>query len=53
MTSFSYLDKQSKVNHFGMMAFHVNSKTFGSSSAPGKPDNGLKFTQVKLEVIAD
>ena len=53
MTSFAYLDEGSEVNHFGMMAFHVNSKTFGSSSAPDKPDNGLKFTQVKLEILEE
>ena len=53
MTSFSYEDEGSDVNHFGMLAFHVNSKTFGSSSAPGQDDNGLTFSQVKLEILSD
>ena len=53
MTYFEYEDKGSKVNNFGMLAFHVNSKTFGSSSAPGKPDNGLKFTKVKLQILSE
>ena len=50
LTSFRYLDEGSTVNNFGMLAFHVNSKTFGSSSSPDKPDNGLDFTRVTLEV---
>ncbi len=53
MTSFSYNDEQSNVNNFGMMAFHVNSKTFGSSSTPEKDDNGIKFSHVKLEVLSE
>ena len=51
MTGFSFDDKDSNVNHFGMLAFHVNSKTFGSSSAPDKPDNGLDFSRVTVEVV--
>jgi len=51
MTEFSHLDKTGEVNNFGMLAFHVNSKTFGSSSTPGKSDNGIEFTNVRLEVI--
>ena len=51
MTEFSHLDKTSAVNNFGMLAFHVNSKTFGSSSTPGKSDNGIEFTNVRLEVF--
>jgi len=53
MTSFSYEDEGSNVNNFGMLAFHVNSKTFGSSSAPGKDDNGITFSQVKLEILPE
>ena len=53
MTSFSYEDEGSNVNNFGMLAFHVNSKTFGSSSAPGKDDNGITFSQVKLEILSE
>lgn len=51
MTSFAHFDEDSKVNHFGMLAFHVNSKTFGSSSAPDKPDNGIDFSNVKIEIL--
>lgn len=53
ITSLSHVDAGSIVNNFGMMAFHVNSKTFGSSSSPGKPDNGIEFSNVKLEILAN
>jgi len=53
MTEFSHFDEGSKVNNFGMLAFHVNSKTFGSASSPDKPDNGVEFSNVRLEVLAE
>ncbi len=51
LTEFSFVDEESEVNQFGMLAFHVNSKTFGSSKKPGEPDNGLDFSAVRLEVV--
>ncbi len=51
MTSFSYVDEGSAVNNIGMLSFHVNSKTFGSSGSPDKPDNGIDFNNVKVEVL--
>lgn len=51
MTEFSHFDEGSIVNNFGMLSFHVNSKTFGSSSTPGTPDNGIEFSNVMLEVV--
>lgn len=53
MTSFSYFDEGSMVNNFGMLAFHVNSKTFGSSGSPGKADNGIDFSRVTLEIVEE
>lgn len=50
LTEFSYVDGGSDTNNFGMLAFHVNSKTFGSSKKPGEPDNGIDFSNIKLEV---
>ena len=41
MTAFRLLDAESLVNNFGMLSFHVNSRTFGASSTPGRPDNVL------------
>ncbi len=51
LTEFATLDEGSDVNTFGMLAFHVNSKTFGTSKNPGDADNGLDFTNVKIEVL--
>ena len=51
LTEFSVMDEGSDVNNFGMLAFHVNSKTFGSSKKKNTPDNGIDFKNVKIEVI--
>ena len=51
LSEFSLLDEGSDVNNFGMLAFHVNSKTFGSSKKKGEPDNGIDFKNVKVEVL--
>lgn len=51
LSEFSHTDAGSDVNNFGMLAFHVNSKTFGSSKKKDEPDNGLDFTNVKIEVM--
>ena len=50
LSEFSLVDDGSEVNNFGMLAFHVNSKTFGSSKKTDTPDNGLDFLNIKLEV---
>ena len=48
---FSTIDEGSTVNFFGMLAFHVNSKAFGSANSPDQPDNGIDFSSVRLEVL--
>lgn len=35
----------------GMLAFWVNSATFGTSDTPGAADNGIDFSNVKIEYI--
>ena len=50
LSTFSTVDKDSDVNNFGQLAFHVNSQTFGSSNEKKVADNGITFTNVKLEV---
>ena len=52
LSEFSFVDEQSDVNNFGMLAFHVNSETFGTSADVDTPDNGLEFTNVKVEVLS-
>ncbi len=34
---------------FGMLAFWANSNIFGSSATPGTPDNGIDFSNVRVE----
>ena len=51
LSEFSLLDEGSDINNFGMLAFHVNSKTFGSSKEADTPDNGLDFKNIKVEVL--
>ena len=51
LSEYSFTDEGSEINNFGMLAFHVNSKTFGSSKKADTPDNGLDFTNIKLEVM--
>lgn len=52
LSEFSFVDEGSDFNHVGMLAFHVNSKTFGSSKKPGTVDNGLDFNVITLELVA-
>ncbi len=51
LTEFAHLDEGSDVNTIGMLAFHVNSKTFGSSKDRETPDNGIDFSNVTVEVL--
>lgn len=32
-----------------MLAFHVNSRRFGTSNSAGDPDNGIDFSNIKIE----
>lgn len=36
---------------FNLLAFHANSNNFGSTTALGDPDNGLEFSNVRLEFV--
>ena len=51
LSSYSIVDEGSDTNNIGMLAFHVNSKTFGSSKKKDEPDNGLDFSSVSVEVL--
>lgn len=50
LSEFTFVDNGSEVNNIGMLAFHVNSKTFGSSKLTETADNGLDFSNIRLEV---
>ena len=51
LSQFSKLDAGAKISRIGMLAFHVNSKTFGSSKKKNTPDNGIDFKNVKVEML--
>jgi hypothetical protein len=51
LTEFATVDKDSKTNNFGQLAFHVNSVTFGKSNEKKTPDNGLDFSNVRVEIL--
>ncbi len=35
----------------GFLGFHINSNQFGSTNAQGEPDNGIDFSNIKIEFI--
>ncbi|WP_420862672.1 polysaccharide lyase family 7 protein [Algirhabdus cladophorae] len=51
LTTFTHMDLDSQVNNFGMLSFHVNSVTFGTSNEINSPDNGLDFSNVRVEIL--
>src|SRR5262249_53573404 len=51
LSSFTGSDASATATTFGMLAFHVNSNIFGSSSTPNTADNGIDFTNIKIEYI--
>jgi hypothetical protein len=51
MDSHSVNDTNAIANHFGMLGFWANSSTFGSSSSLGAADNGIDFSNIKVERV--
>ncbi|OUD08420.1 hypothetical protein BVC71_12990 [Marivivens niveibacter] len=51
VSTFAVADPDTGLENIGMLAFHVNSKTFGSSKDPNTADNGIDFTNVRIDVI--
>jgi hypothetical protein len=52
LTTYTVTDESNIVSTFGALAFHVNSSTFGSSGTPYTADNGIDFSNIKIEYIA-
>ena len=52
LSTHSVVDTSGAVTSFGMLAFHAGSSLFGSSSTPGQANNGIDFTNIKIEYIA-
>lgn len=51
--TFSVVDNASPTFVYDMLAFHVNSNRFGSTNAQNSPNNGIDFTNVKIEFIPE
>lgn len=53
LTSHTLSDASAIVNNIGMIGVWVNSGLFGSSATIGAADNGIDFTNIKIEVIPE
>ncbi|HMP81363.1 MAG TPA: PEP-CTERM sorting domain-containing protein [Verrucomicrobiota bacterium] len=51
LSTHSVTDSTASTTTFGMLAFHAGSNLFGSSATPGQPDNGIDFTNIKIEYV--
>jgi len=49
LASHTRSDTSGIANHFGLLAFWANSGNFGSSGTIGQPDNGIDFSNIKIE----
>ncbi|MDB4354162.1 hypothetical protein N9Z02_02550 [Akkermansiaceae bacterium] len=49
LDSFTATDASGIANNIGMLGFWANSSTFGSTNFSGDPDNGITFSNVKIE----
>ena len=52
LSSTTVSDVSGIVSNIGMLAFHANSSIFGSTSAAGQADNGIDFSNIKIEYTA-
>ncbi len=53
LCSYTQADTSAIANHYGLLAFWANSGTFGSSATPDTADNGIDFSNVKVEYIPE
>jgi hypothetical protein len=53
LSTFTGSDASGIVNTFGMLAFQVTSGTFGTSATPNTADNGIDFSNIKIEVVPE
>ncbi len=52
LTSHTLSDASANVTSIGMLGVHANSSGFGSSSITNTADNGIDFSNIKVEYIA-
>jgi hypothetical protein len=53
LTSHTLTDTNGIVNNIGVLGVWANSSTFGSSGTIGAADNGIDFSNIKIEVIPE
>jgi hypothetical protein len=51
MDSHTKSDTNGIANNFGMFGIWANSGMFGSNTTPGDPDNGITFSNIKVELV--
>ena len=49
LSTFTTSDATPSVTTFDLLAFHVNANVFGSSNVVGANDNGIDFTNIRIE----
>ncbi|MDZ4657555.1 MAG: PEP-CTERM sorting domain-containing protein [Bythopirellula sp.] len=52
LSSYTATDASGIASTFGMLAFHVTSNVFGSVNTVNTPNNGIDFTNIKIEYCA-
>jgi PEP-CTERM motif len=52
LSTYTGSDSSGITGTFGALAFHANSNIFGSSNTPDTPDNGIEFSNIKIELTA-
>jgi hypothetical protein len=52
LSTYTGTDASGIVSTLGMLAFHVTSGTFGGATGTLHPDNGIDFTNIKIEYAA-
>ena len=51
LTSHTDTDSSGIANNFGMFGVWANSGVFGTSNVAGNPDNGIDFSNIKIELV--
>ena len=51
LSTFTASDATASTTSFGMLGFHANSNTFGSSNTVNAADNGIDFSNIRIDFI--
>ena len=51
LTSHTVSDASPTATTFGMLAFHANSNVFGNTNVVNAPNNGIDFTNIRIEYV--